>query len=62
MIYAIGCASIVIFGLAAIVANICNAAVVDCDSKPIDWFLKTISFLQAIVIMGLLVYFLCSVM
>lgn len=57
MLYAIGCITVILIGISFIAMNVCIAASIDSGSKAINVWMMTGSFVQALVIIGLLIYF-----
>lgn len=57
MLYAIGCITVILVGISFIAVNVVAAAAVDCDSKALNWWVVTSLFVQALSIIGLLIYF-----
>lgn len=61
MLYSIGCITVILVGISFVAMNVCLAASVDSGSRAIDIWMKTGSFVQALVITGLLIYFVIRV-
>lgn len=61
MIFAVGVVSIILIGIMFVCANVCAAAAVDSGSKGYDLWIKICMFIQALSIIGLLIYFAINV-